>query len=63
MISDQTENPRHSLTTAVTYTNLVKDFVYDFIAATNNLSLSHPTNFPGELLHGVHSIYHSPKGY
>ena len=45
MISYQTENPRHRIKSAVTYTNMVEVFVYDFIAATNNPYLSHLTDF------------------
>ena len=61
MTADQTENPRHRLTAAVIYTNLVEVFVYYFIAATNNLYLSHLTHFSREMLHGVNSIFHPPN--
>ena len=42
MIEYKTENPRHRLTTAITYTNLVEVFVDNFIVARNNPFLPHP---------------------
>ena len=45
---------------AVTYTNLVEVFVNEFIAATNNPSLSHLTHLSRAMLHRVHSIPNPP---
>ena len=63
MVEYQTDNPRHRIKAAVIYKNLVGLFVYDFIAATKNPSLSHLTHFSREMFHGVHSIPppHPPK--
>ena len=47
-------NQRHRLISAVTYKNLVKVFVDESIAVTNNPYLSHPTHFYRVMLHGVH---------
>ena len=48
MIVYQTDNPNHRIKAAVTYANIVELFVYGFIAATNNPSLSHLTHFLGQ---------------
>ena len=61
IIADQTENPRHRLTTSVTYKNPLELFVYDFIAETNNPYLSYLTHFLSAMLHGVHYIFPPPK--
>ena len=56
MIAYQTDNPSHRIKSSVTYTNIVEVFVYDFIAETNNPSLSHLTHFSMAILHKLHSI-------
>ena len=56
MIAHKKDNPRHRIKVAVTYTHMFEVFVYDFIAAKNNPSLSHLTHFSREILHGVHYI-------
>ena len=61
MIEDQTENPRHRLTEAVTYTNLVEVSINDFIFTTKNLSLPHLTHFSRAMLHGVIYICSPPN--
>ena len=57
MIAYKTENPRHRLKASVTYINLVKLFVDNFMAATNNPSLSHLTHLSRAMLHGFYSIF------
>ena len=65
MIAYQMDNPSHNLKSAFTYTNMVEVFVDNFIAATNNLSLSHLTVFfKGNLTQSTfHNPFPSPKGY
>ena len=55
------ENSRHRSKAAVTYKNLVKVFVDNFITATNNPSLPYLTDFSRAILHGVHSIFSPPN--
>ena len=61
MIANQTGNPWHRQTDSLTYTNLVKLFLDDFIAATNNPYQSHITNLLRAMLHGASSISPSPN--
>ena len=61
MIAYKTYSQRHRLKSVVTYTNMVELFVYDFITATNNPSLSHIKYFLREMLHRVNSIFFLPN--
>ena len=61
MGNEDAHHPRHRLTAAITYANLVEVFVDDFIAATNATGdATHLLHFSRAMLHGVHSIFPPP---
>ena len=60
MVKEEKHGTRHRLTPEFSYTNLMEIFSDNFIAATNNLKLTHLTHFPRSMLQGVHYIQPPP---
>ena len=51
----------NSLTSSASFFNITKVFVYDFIAATNNINWAYITHFSFAVLHLMHSIFPSSE--